>query len=211
MILPPAYTRCDYLQTVGCASNIDTGVEGNDDTIEIDFGIEVLSKGNYSPIFGNNDGEDKTCWRLIQSTTNNVDRFHFTLNDKKAGASPAVVITGIDTIVNKKFRVHMEYGDGYIEYNNIKYYVNSHITDSSEKSTNTIYIGKNGPDYGNNASLPSNRFHDFFKIKKQGKLVRYYIPCIRKSDSKAGFYDLINHTFNPSIGSVDFVAGNDNS
>lgn len=38
--------------------------------------------------------------------------------------------------------------------------------------------------------------------------VAKFIPCYRKSDNKAGLYDLIGNTFYASNGAMDFIAGN---
>ena len=103
----------------------------------------------------------------------------------------------------------MEYGFGTLKYQDATYSISPVADSGYETSALNIYIGKNGPNASNSTTVPSNRFHDYVKIWKQGSLVRNYIPCYRKSDNKAGFYDTVNHTFNPSIGSAEFVAGND--
>lgn len=48
-----------------------------------------------------------------------------------------------------------------------------------------------------------------FKISSNGNLSRYLIPCYRKSDSVAGFYDLVNGGFYTNQGSGTFSVGND--
>ena len=208
LLLPPEYELCDYLQTVGNASHINTGIAGNDNSIQIDFVIEVLALGNYSGILGNWDTESKKCWRFIQGPSTDYRQFNFTLNSRRAGASPGRVIPTIDSRLNKIVGVHMEYNYGWLEYDNVKYDVTGTIT-TEELSTYNIFIGKTGLNAGSSANGPSYKFHKYVRIKKQGILMRDYRPCIRKSDNKAGFYDMVNHTFNPSIGSQDFIAGND--
>ena len=42
-------------------------------------------------------------------------------------------------------------------------------------------------------------------IEKNGELIRNFIPCVRLSDSKAGFYDTIGESFYGSAGSGDFL------
>ena len=205
-ILPPAYQKCDYLQTVGTASYIDTGVAGNDNTIKIDFIIEVLSKGTYSGIMGNHDGENKKCWRFIQSAANISNSFNFTLNNRRAGASPRCAISAVSSVVGLPIIVHMEYNLGTLTYQNITYSTST-TEDTNETSNKNIFIGNNGPSIKPSETNPNNRFHSYVKIYKSGYLIRNYVPCYRKSDNKAGFYDTINHTFNPSIGTQEFTAG----
>lgn len=40
-----------------------------------------------------------------------------------------------------------------------------------------------------------------------GELVRDYIPCIRRSDLKAGLYDLVTCEFYTSNSGYDFIPG----
>lgn len=207
-VFPSEYEPVDFLQGIGNQTSIDTGVAGNDNTIQIDFTVEVLVRGNYmGAMLGNHNGEDKKCWRFIQGATGTNNRFNFTLNNRKAGASPSATITELDTIINKKIKVHMEYAKGWVMYNS-KYYTATTTTTQEETSTLNIIIGKNGPNIANGSSTVSYvRFHDSIRIRKQGKLIRDYRPCKRRSDGKPGFYDMINKTFNPSTGSKDFIAG----
>ena len=37
--------------------------------------------------------------------------------------------------------------------------------------------------------------------------IEKFIPCVRKSDNKAGFYGIISNSFFPSNGNEDFIAG----
>lgn len=204
-VLPPKYKRVEYLQTVGTESYIDTGVAGDDDTIQMDFTLEALSKGSYANILGNHDTEDKTCWRFIQGGASFLNRFNLTLNYRMASGSPSLTITELDTIVNHKIQIHMEYEYAYALYNGTKYDVVQSTTAPAEKSTLNIAIGRASPQKTGSSTAPSHRFYDSFKIHKQGKLIRNYIPCYRKSDNKSGFYDIVNHTFNPSTGASDFI------
>lgn len=204
-MLPAAYKRVAYLDTIGTSSRLNTGVAGNDNTIKIDFIVEPLARGGYASIMGNHDTEDKTCWRLIQGSTAYTNRYNFTLNNRRAGSSPSCAITELDTIVNKIVQVHMEHTAGWMVHNDTKYYPTTVAGDTSVASSLAICFGQTGPTKSLNANAPSHRFHKFIQIHKQGKLVRNYIPCYRKSDNKPGFYDTVNGTFNVSDGTNDFV------
>lgn len=208
MQLPPGYTQCDYLQTVGAVTRFDTGVAGNNDYLKFDFSIMPLGHGNYSGlIMGNHSGEDKKCWRFIQSATASANAFNMTLNNRQAGSSPRVTISEIDSIVDKKFVIHMEYGTGSVLYNGTKYTITA-VTTTNDVSTANVYIGANGPTTSTSTTGITHRFY-YFRITDGNKVIRDYRPCIRKSDNVAGFYDLVNHTFNPSETSTQFIAGND--
>ena len=68
-LLPPQYARCDHLRTSGYNARIDTGVPGNDETLEFDFDYAVMTQQNYFSAFGNYESEQSRCWRLLQGTT----------------------------------------------------------------------------------------------------------------------------------------------
>lgn len=45
-------------------------------------------------------------------------------------------------------------------------------------------------------------------IEKDGVLIRDFIPCYRRSDSKPGMYDLVTDTFFTNAGTGEFITGN---
>lgn len=207
--IPPAYKKYDYIQTVGTASWFDTGIAGNDNTIEIDFTIMALGKGSYSGgILGNHDTEQLKCWRFIQGAATNYNGYCITLNNRRAGSSSTASVTAIDSIINKKIKAHMEYGTAYLEYNDIKYYITP-ANDTYDTSTLNIAIGINGPTKSSSTTVVSHRFYDSLKIRKGGKLIRNYFPVVRKLDGKVGFFDTVNGTFNVSAGPAEFRVGTD--
>ena len=55
------------------------------------------------------------------------------------------------------------------------------------------------------ASEQGYYYYYYVKIWDGETLVRHYVPVKRLSDDKYGFYDMVNGTFNPSIGSSDFT------
>lgn len=207
--IPPAYKKYDYIQTTGTASYFNTGVAGNDNTIQMDFTIMALGKGSYSGgIVGNHDTEQLKCWRFIQGSASNYNGYCMTLNNRRAGSSSTASVTAIDSIINKKIKAHMEYGYGYLEYNNVKYSITP-ANDTYDTSTLNIAIGINGPTKTGSKTAISHRFYGSFKIRKGGKLIRNYFPVVRKYDGKVGFFDTVNGTFNPSIGTAEFKIGVD--
>lgn len=205
--LPYGYRQIDYVQTVGTASFFDTGVAGNDNTIEIDFKLMPLARGSYSGgIIANQDADtSKRCWRILQGATGNDNRWTITVNNRRAASSSSIICTDFDTILGHTFTFHLEYGYAYVDCEGHRYSVTPTV-DTYETTSEAIYVGANGRTSSHNASAASHRFYDSIKIRKQGKLIRDYRPCIRKSDSKVGFYDMVNHTFNYSAGNRQFVA-----
>ena len=206
--LPKEYRECRYIQTVGTSSFFDTGISGDDNTIQIDFTVMPMARGNYvGGILGNHDTEDKKCWRVIQGATANNNRWVVTANNRQGGSSTSINITHLDTILSHVFYMHLEYGYATVQQaGNSTVYSASPAADTNATSETNIYIGANGPNKTQNATAASHRFYDYIRITQQGRIIRYYVPCVRKSDNKVGFYDMVNHTFNISTGNREFIA-----
>lgn len=213
-ILPPGYKEYDWLEgPSGSNSRIDTGVPGNDTTLQIDaeFMPIALNDNSYFGIYGNYVNEnDSYCWRIIlmakTSTTFNCG-YYVTCGNNSAGGGGT---TGAYPTYNSgpmegvKCKTRMTYGELYMEGYRT-WSVTRPYAVKQENATN-IAIGASRITSTGGAAI----FHYYkFKFTSNGKVIRDYRPCIRLSDNKAGFYDLVNYTFNPSIGSVDFIAGND--
>lgn len=206
--LPPMYRRCDYLQTTGSNARINTGVAGNDDTLVMDFDYATITRQAYGGAFGNYTNENARCWRLINpSGTGDTRQYLFTARNRKAGSSSGInVVPDGESMIGKRINFRFSYGQCTVTYGNYTTTVSPTSDGTTSESTTNITIGAA---YGTatGGTLVGRFWH--FKIWRQGTLVRNYIPCVRVSDSKAGFYDTVNHTFNPSIGTADFVAGYD--
>ena len=200
--IPPGYQRYDYLQTVRSKSYFDSGVAGNNDSIKIDATLVPYTHSSYSPILGNYNGDNQeTCWMLRYGGVEK--QLNFVLNTNKVSGGSYNLNVDDNTVVGKRLKIHMEKGFAVVNNNGDEF--SCTITGDAPISTLNIYIG--------NYAAPVNygaytRFYSV-KIFKSGVITRNYVPVVRKSDSKPGFYDTVNHTFNPSIGSADFVAGND--
>lgn len=61
----------------------------------------------------------------------------------------------------------------------------------------------------NNDVLPSQCKMKFFKLYKNDELIRYFIPCYRKSDEEIGMYDIIGKNFYTNSGTGTFTKGVD--
>ena len=204
--LPLTYQRCDYLQSTGNKARIDTGIAGNDTTLQIAGELKAMDFGAYNAFLGNHDGDSKRCWRIIQPGAQTSKNIIFGTY-KSISVSPAAVSQTWASLP-VRFTFAMQYGHVDVTVNGTTISANATDTGLPENSK-TIGIGARNPTATVSASgTVRHRFY-WVKIWRQNKLVRDYIPCVRKSDSKAGFYDLVNRTFNPSSGIEDFVAGND--
>lgn len=215
LFLPPGYQKVDYLRTYGHDARIDTGVQGDDHTLQFDTEFMFTTINNsYIGIFGNYKDENTSkVWRCILPNINTYPDPAFLYvtpgNGTPGGTYSSTTVSypygSGSSILNKKITVHMEYGLCLTTGSTTVRNTPSEKTGAAENNRN-IAIGAS---YTTSTGGTTTARIYFFKIHSHGKLIRNYVPCYRKSDNKAGFYDTVNHTFNPSIGSAEFVAGND--
>ena len=209
--VPPEYQTCDYFEMNGRNARIDTGVAGNDNTLKFEFTYMPLAQRNYYGHFGNYVDENTKCWRLIQNTSSLPRVYTFTTNIRRAGSSNGIDAVSLSTgsIINIKSHFVIEYSkisvsssDGYTDSR-------TQIDDGTTTvSTRNIAIGSTSTTTTGLDGYYA-RFYGDFKIWRGNALIRNYVPVVRKSDNKTGYYDTVNCTFNPSIGTADFIAGNE--
>lgn len=211
LFLPPEYIKCDYIQTTGYNARIDTGVPGDDGALAFDLDFAIMERVNYGALFGNHINDSYRCWRLIlggNPGSSPPRSVLVTMHNRKAGSSPTLYLapSGEGYIGN---RVNVQMSSGTCTATSGSYsYTATTVTDTSDPaSTRNIGIGSGSPTQSGSNALSVRFWH--FKIIRNGIMIRNYIPCYRKSDNKVGFYDTINYTFNPSIGTVEFIAGYD--
>lgn len=210
-VLPSAYIGYDYLETRGNNTRIDTGIAGNDTSLQFIGEAEILTFTSYASLFNNWKSGNYKFWRLILPEKNTYD---YLIAGTYYEMSRAIYLGSSHTFEdqNLPFRFTFLLKYQYIEVidsNGTKYVRDASTTDDGRlENSDNIALGSQSVSMGGDTDGFKSRFYSF-KIYKQGKLVRNYKPCVRKSDNKPGFYDLVNQTFNPSIGSKDFIAGND--
>jgi len=66
--------------------------------------------------------------------------------------------------------------------------------------TNSIFIA--GSSMGSSI-IPCNTYS--VKMIKGNKLIKEFVPCVRKSDSKPGMYDTVSKTFYTNAGTGEFI------
>ena len=168
---------------------------------------------SYTGVFGNYKSEnDNYCWRIICLANTSVyfkAAFYYTLGNGSPGGGGTGSFDPVGTRIealNQKIKFTMTYGKLILSSVGLDNVTKTVANMTKTANTNNIIIG--ALSIGNTGG--TTKFHIYrFKIWSPDKLIRDYHPCVRLSDNKAGFYDMVNYTFNSSIGSVDFVAGND--
>ena len=199
--LPPWYKRVDYLVSIGQGAHIDTGVSGNDETLEFDITFYAESQVNYAGIMGNYVNSTTQAWRLIlgSNTTSVI------INCFRQGGTSLYPSGG--TSVGVKLRVHFNKSEATV-YDSGSY---SKTPSGTAGSVNTGNIALGRFTITPNVSNPNtNRMRIYgCKIWSNNQLIRDYIPCVRSSDNLTGFWDRVNKTFTSSCSSYNFDYGND--
>lgn len=219
--IPPEYQKYDWLRTTGSNSRINTGVTGNDTTLEIECTFMFTQISNsYVGVFGNYKDENNSfCWRIILpnvSTYPDPKFLYVTMGNGAPGGGNGLggtigmypcLDSGGNTapILNQKIYAYVSYGYCRMISSTRNYY-NTASNKAASTNANNICIGALST--GTTGGTTQCKLYDF-RFRSQNRLIRNYIPVVRKSDNKPGFYDTVNCTFNPSIGSAEFVAGND--
>lgn len=201
--IPPEYERKEYLLRPSQSARINTDVPGNDTTLKIYADMMMLGFAQYGGLLGNTAGETSCCWRLIMSTSSYKNVMIFTCMNRRAGSSTSIRAANVTELQNHRIQTMMEYGKASLTVEGQTYSANITADGTTAISSNRLAIG--GYNVSATGSAMPTKFYAV-KIWSGGKLIRDYIPCSRRSDGKAGFYDLVNHTFNPSIGTEEFTA-----
>ena len=215
--IPPKYQKCDWLATRRHAALIDTGVSGNDETLQIhvEF-MPITFNENYVGVLGNYQTEtDTKCWRIITNTSSGSSYYRTLIigcgngaasGTNGGGLSVTPLLNSSDTLINTKIIADLSYGTCTVTGTKTVTSTSTKRPDISS-STYTIALGSSRPA---SQSVGTSCFNIYkASFKSHGKLIRNYIPVIRRSDKLAGFYDTVNETFNPSIGTKEFIAGYD--
>lgn len=197
-LLPDGYIQLPYIIGNYTASNIDTGISGDNDNLRFQFCVEVNYFTSYASLFGNYVSETSNCWRVIMATSNNV---FYASHNKRANNSS--VITCDSSFIDNALYFDLSSSSISLKMNGTTYTKQSSSSVGTANDTN-IAIGNSSVSNGSTSSSKRAKWY-YFSIYDNGTVIRNYIPCKRTSDDKAGFYDIVNDTFNPSTGRSDFI------
>lgn len=196
--IPPIYKRVKYLVSVAQGAHIDTGVAGSPDLqIECEFLAET--QYNYAGIFGNYVNSSTKGWRTILGA--NSTRLYYNANS----TSSAELIPPSGSTIGSKIKVKINVTTGEITDASGTNSATSKAQQGTDNRRN-IALGRYAVNKNVSGITQTYRIRIYgCKIWNNNVLIRNYIPCVRVSDNKAGFYDLVNYTFSPSISQYDFV------
>lgn len=192
-ILPPGYTQKEYLQSSG-AQVIDTGYTPQTDVLRIEARI----------MYGQSRDKAIVQSRLFGLWTNAAQLYLYTNSNSDA------LFTAGSQLQNNQIFDFVAENDATQKLVQIDetQYTNTNAAQIADTS-NPIYLlaGK----YSN--AQPISNFDYFYtgrmyycKIYNNDALVRDFIPAVRDSDSKPGFYDLVTDQFFVNAGTgADFT------
>lgn len=195
--IPDAYQRVEYVFQNGQSSMFDTGINGNNDNLRFVLCVCPLSHSAYHPFFGNYRGETTNGYRLMLASANSA--VSWASNTRLNAGTP---ISLGASVVNKKLYVDCSFSIYSITNNNTKI-VNTTIREKGTENNNHIAIGASYIRQSNTITPKVKWF--YCKIYDGADLIRFYIPCYRKSDNAVGFYDSVEGTFNKSTGTGEFT------
>lgn len=189
--LPSEYQECQFLDSQGSAW-IDTKVAAK---APVRADLKFLL---------NRTGADKS----IIGTGGGSNRMYFGCHDYRFFFGYSSYVYGSQVTLNKVYNAVVNWvaGDAYAAVDGI------HVADiSSTYNVNyTSYaIGLFTRNLGaSTVSYVQNCKIYYCNIYSGETLVRQFVPCWRKEDSKAGMYDLVNEVFYTNRGTgADFICG----
>jgi len=184
--LPAAYQEVEYLQSSG-TQYIDTGVIPN--IYDTDISIDCMPLTTNNRMWGVSQWNGTTTLRYREYVTSVGVAY---LGSSLSSLSHSVSNRAVIAFIGGK-----AYNDGVLKmtYSDVDVTFTSSILIFAEFDINTIQKGK--------SSVYSA------KLWESSVLVRDFVPAVRKSDSVAGMYDLVNATFTVNAGTGNFIVGPD--
>ena len=176
-------------------SYIDSGIKFDSD--EIEYETKLMFQTNYQNVFG--AGPDNTGTIYVAGGEGTSVFFLCGNLNERTAPSASIVAKSINT-----YKLYIKKSTGTVT-GTVNDTVSERYLTGSITSDKNIWIG--APNSGN-AGLNSKFKGDmyYFRIKKDGVLVRDFIPA-KDPDGVVCFYDKVSKTFFYNQGEANFVAG----
>jgi hypothetical protein len=188
--LPEGYQRVEYIESSG-TQHINLGITG-DSTLTMKGRIKTPSDlSTFRCIAGCTNNAAVRCFLAAQSGTT----WSFGANNyQNVGAISA----------NTDYDLDLNFGSAaYFKANGQRI---SAISNSSYSSGSSVRLFARGTQSGGVDNISTYRLY-YWKIWKNGIIVRSLVPCYRKSDGAAGVYDMANGVFYGNAGTGNFTIG----
>ena len=194
--LPSDYQAVEFIQSTG-TQWIDTGVKANLNT-KAEMEVALVSKGSTSGnigIFGTQATSDQNT-SVFAINTNSGQSYIFAQFDSVSRTA----VSNLSFVLGTKYKFTLSKNGWY-------YNTTLGATWTNPTSFTTTYNIALFRENGSNNYAFSNSKYYYCKIWDNETLVRYFIPCKRISDNKAGMYDLVNGVFYTDAAGGNFTAG----
>lgn len=194
--LPSEYQEVEYISGTG-TQYINTLYKPNQDT-KTEISVETINlNGTFVP-FGTRENARLDYVLGINFNSKNYIQYNTNTAIYSEGSS--------SSLLNTKFIARLDKNIGRITYNDTN--IDIVPTTTSDFSCNTnLYLGCLNNNGNTQYLSPSYKLY-YCKIWEDGTLIKYLIPCYRKSDDEIGLYDLVNNVFLINAGTGTFVKGN---
>lgn len=189
--LPSGYELAPYVHFSG-EQYINTGIVPTT-TTNAEYAVDVQEYTRYGPHILSTETLDFPFMRTLSGVV--------AVTWNRFGNSPSSDVDkgGHSTL----FKAKAFFNDS-VEFNNV---VHTGITSGTKTATNPLYLGTYGGAPNNPAYTLVGDVY-YCKIYDGDTIVRDFVPAIRTSDNKVGFYDFANSTFYINNGSGDFSTPN---
>jgi hypothetical protein len=193
-ILPSEYQQVEYIQSTG-EQYIDTGYIPNQDTF-VNSDVNLVSYNANNVLFGQRVAYMDGQYEVVAFKTQYIPQLRY--GNQSTGSVEGSTLS---------------IGDHYIETSKNGLFIDNNRVGNTLNTVTficqySIYL------FARNNAGTANAFSNIkiysLKISENDVLIRDFIPCYRKSDSKPGMYDTINSVFYTNAnGSAtqDFIIG----
>ena len=205
--LPSGYQEVEYIEKKFDGTNtayIDTGINASYDlVVEANLKCELGVDSHACAVFASRVGftnKDYTC--LFQNVISNGQKYdsrfgNFAYN---YGSYLVEYPSGFHTLT---------WGNGYVFINHIEKLAMSNSSTFTSSLNVYLFAGNANGSVGFYEGDGRLQIKEF-KMRRNGVLLRDFVPCYRKSDSEVGMYDLVSGTFFTNQGSGEFLMGGGN-
>ena len=190
--LPSGYTAVEYLQSSGTQYINTDFTPSYDFEINVDLEMPPVTAQSDFYLFGSTKTNSNAAYALggynsLYHTEYGTTAAHFFTSASFSGKS------------------HINYHNGLISITDGTTTLSADLSAQAHTtSTLPFYIFCNyNSDIGAQGKASFKLYN--FAIKSYGITVRYFVPCIRNSDSVAGLYDLIYGQFYTNAGTGTFI------
>ena len=191
--LPSGYQKCEYIESSG-TQYIDSGIVSST-SIRTIINFEYTQfNSNYNRLFGTSSvsGSQYGC----RSSSSSSGTYYFELPNSNS------LTTNVNVVVNQKTLLDFN-NNSVVSFDRTQ--VGTITITPTETGSQNIWVCGQNP---RNTELSQIKLFSC-KIYDNTKLVRYFIPCYRTSDSVIGLYDIVGGNFYTNSGTGTFTKGSD--